>query len=128
MAAIISKPEGLEWLFDSSKVFSKDSKQRRFTMLAELGRFRDDEVIRAMAAKLCKEKPTTKDAIAYLRRVRLGKGRAHSVADLGKVIAKAIDSYVHQREVEAADILEALTLVYRVISRRHDNKDTLKKG
>jgi hypothetical protein len=68
-------PEAFRWLCDSSKQGIKGQSDRqgyRSTIMAELGRFSDDEVLRAYAGVICELKPKTQDAVRFLRCWRLG--------------------------------------------------------
>ena len=67
-------PEAFRWLCDPSKQMKGQSARQGFrrTILSELGRFADDEVLRAYAELICTLKPKTQDAIQMLRRWRVG--------------------------------------------------------
>jgi len=62
------------WLYNNS--CKKGESERRYyrrSILAELGRFKDDEVLRIYAKLICKWKPKAKHAIALLRSWRIEK-------------------------------------------------------
>jgi len=44
--------------------------RKRKTILSELGRFRDEKIIRELAATICAERPNTRSCIARLRAIR----------------------------------------------------------
>jgi hypothetical protein len=48
-----------------------DERHTRFGLLAELGRVRGHHLIRKLAEVLCRDRPTTKEGIAWLRGLRL---------------------------------------------------------
>jgi hypothetical protein len=90
--------------------------QIRKTILAELGRLREDEVLRAVARQICERKPTTKDAVAMIRHYRLGRQPRGAVDDLTDRLTTLIVEYIDSHAgVDAAMIREALTTTGLVI-------------
>ena len=63
---------------------------RRKSILSELGRLRDPEHIRQVAARLCETKPTARRAIAFIRHERLGE-RPVDADRLTTALARGID-------------------------------------
>lgn len=63
LAALSEDKEAFIWLVDPPKF--------KLTILYELGRVQDPELIREGARQLCALKPTTKRAVQILREVRL---------------------------------------------------------
>jgi len=72
-------PPGFDYLFDLERDHIRSS------VLAELGRIEDDEQLLDTAAWLCKQRPSTKDAIVICRRVR-GLGETNALATTIKVL------------------------------------------
>ena len=84
------------------------------TLLAELGRLRDDDRIREVALELCQHRPTRREAIAYIRRVRgvrkepTGEALAHRLLrTINEFIADYPDTtwqYI-QEQIELVDFV-----------------------
>jgi hypothetical protein len=66
----------------------------RREIMAQLGRIEDPEEIHFLATKLCREKPRTKDAIAFLRRYRNASSGAGDVKALVEQISRLIRDYM----------------------------------
>ena len=79
------------------------------TILYELGRIQDEDERKEVALELCQKQPKTKDAVAMLRRYRLGREVESDEKKLLNHFLKAIDDYkaVHP-SVSFSDIAEAL--------------------
>jgi len=81
------------WLFDEAAAQSGDNPRMKWTILSELGRVADEELREALATLLCEQKPTTREAITWIRRARkahCGKSSAIALAD---AILRIIDDY-----------------------------------
>ena len=63
------------------------------TILQELGRLEDEEVIKGVAREICKNKLTTDRAVTYIRELKIGSKPAGSRFGLAKILAKNIDEY-----------------------------------
>lgn len=85
--------EGLTWLFDKEG-FQRGSVKIKQGILSELGRIDDDESLIAIARQLCELKPTTREAVAMVRRWRLGKDGVGSAPDLAQAMLNAYNDYL----------------------------------
>jgi hypothetical protein len=91
-------------------------KREQWTILAELGRIANDEAMRAVARDICARKPTTKDAVATIRRVRLGRQPPGGVDDLTDRLISFVCGYADSHAgVDLAMILEALDQAAQVV-------------
>ena len=82
------------------------------TILSELGRIEDSELLVEMARELCRLKPKTKDAVAMIRRVRSGEHKAGDALQLANEIIEALNGYmVRYPATLTADVLSALATV-----------------
>jgi hypothetical protein len=105
------------WLCDSERMTAGDAAWRP-GILAELGRFLEEETIKAYAARICELKPKTKDAIAMLRRARTGKASAPDTLDLTNKIIGLINQYAADRPGMTKDqILDAIATARDAVER-----------
>jgi hypothetical protein len=95
------------------------------TILIELGRIEDDEDLLAAARELCKRKPKVREAVALVRRWRLGKARKPARPhDLMMQLARAIDRYRSLHPDATRQLIEqALDDLGRVVSRAFAGKE-----
>ena len=84
---------GLTWLFTYDDMRRGGNCKVRYTILSELGRLRDPEMIRGLAAQLCELKPTTTAAVAKIRRFRTGKQAQASADDLADRLCNVLGAY-----------------------------------
>lgn len=97
------------WLCNGAKMEAGAPNAWKPGILSELGRFLDEETIRAFAARICELKPSTKEAIAMLRRARRQKGAPVSILKLTQQICRVIDTYVADHPgITQAQILMAI--------------------
>jgi len=95
------------WLFE-------DNGERRWTLVEELGRVPDDELLRSVALELCKKKPRVRDALVMLRHWRLHvTGREQRVkadADrLQRELRNVLNDYLLRHpETTQEQLLEAI--------------------
>jgi len=102
-----------KWLCDSEAMMKDGPNAWKPGILAELGRFNDDEELRAYAEAICEQKPKTKDAIVRLRRARLGNGARPNCTALTQQIARLVDAYrVAHPDATKRQILQAIENVY----------------
>ncbi len=82
------------WLCDSSKIDNNFSIQRiyRKSILAELGRIKDDKKLKKAATEICRIKPKTQDALKMIRGWRLQRTAAGSLT-LEETLRKTIQRY-----------------------------------
>jgi hypothetical protein len=97
------------WLCPSSNEIRKRTGRLQMSILAELGKFDDHDLMRAVAARVCKEKPNTKAAISMIRAVRLGQEMSGDAKELARVLSSCIDRYREAHpQVASKTILAAL--------------------
>jgi hypothetical protein len=90
----------------------------RVGLLAELGRFEDAATARSAASMLCRDRPSVKAGVAWLRRLRLG-GDA-TVDGLAAALAAAADCYTARHgRLPSADEQRAVDRVGRALARTH---------
>ena len=81
----------------------------RRTLLSELGRLRNEDLILAAAAELCQHKPATVLGVAYLRSLRKAR-RPASEESLSDRICTVLDRYrVEHPDVTPEFMIEALS-------------------
>jgi len=98
----LMKAGEFKWLYDFNG-------SMRETVLYELGRIEDDEWIRGWAKRLCELKPTTKEAVAMIRRWRHGKSNSQGALALTKMLIGKINDFVHRYpDTRQQQILAAL--------------------
>jgi len=96
------------WFYDDDAIDAGTGRIRRKTILAELGRLDDDDLILQLARVLCEQKPPMREAIAMIRRHRLGRLASGSCLDLTVAIMTAINDYVAAHETTELQVLTAL--------------------
>ena len=113
---VIKGDPRLAWLFDSELIRTQEHAPFRRTILTELGRIPNDEDLRAVALRICELKPTTKEAVAMIRRFRLGRPAVGSVEGLWDVLARTINEYqASHPEITRTEMLRALEIVSDLI-------------
>ena len=93
MNALDFDPE-FAWLLPAHAEIKAGRATIRKTIMYELGRLQDAEVIRAVASRVCELKQKSKDAVAMIRRFRLGRGAKPDFIDLYMHIVNALDDYL----------------------------------
>jgi hypothetical protein len=84
-------------------------RERRSTLMDELGRIDDDADLRTMALYLCEHQPSTRQGVALLRTCRLGALPPGTSAGLTEALATAIETYLAMHtEMPRAVVHEAL--------------------
>jgi len=121
MRALKDDPARFGWLYDEGVIKAGDESAWKPSILTELGRLGDPDRIRGVADRICELKPKARDAIAMIRRFRIGRDAPSSALGLADVIADAINRYTAHRH-DLADpvglILESLDLVRSRLERR----------
>jgi hypothetical protein len=103
-----------EFAFIISAVGS-DVKEYKRTILQELGRLEDDDLIRAVAGEVCKSKMSTRRAIIYIRQFRSEKKKGETL-QLANEIIKILNDYdMKHSNVDYFLMLEALDVVRNII-------------
>jgi hypothetical protein len=86
----------------------------RRTILSALGRIDDEELREAVALHLCAQRPSTRDALVFLRRLRLQRRPPATKDALSDVIRQAINTYLSAHEPISYDqVRQALLQVWR---------------
>ena len=93
MNALEYDPE-FAWLLPAEAEIKAGRAKIRNAIMYELGRLQDRDVIRAVASRVCELKQKSKDAVAMIRRFRLGRGAKPDFIDLYMHIANALDDYL----------------------------------
>jgi hypothetical protein len=97
------------WLCPSSDEIRKGTGRLQMNILAELGKFDDHDLMRAVAARVCRVKPNTKAAISMIRAVRLGQEMTGDAGGLARLFGSCIDRYREAHpQVTSKTILAAL--------------------
>jgi len=102
----------------------------KLTILQELGRLEDEELIRSIARVVCQNKLSTDAAITYIRQFRPKQRPAGNKVKLAQAIGKAIDEYKLKHSCVDDEMIRAsLNLVLNVfpenISENVENIDKL---
>ena len=88
------------------------------TILQELGRLKDEEVIKGVARVICQSKLSTDDAITYIRQFRTTQNKGDEIM-LAQAIASVIDDYTFKHAGVDLDLIESsLTLVFNAFSEK----------
>jgi hypothetical protein len=110
-----------EWLVGHASQEGKPGQVRK-TILAELGRLDDDEDLLVMARAICTDCPNTRDALARIRRFRLGRMPAGSISQLTDVLRHTVNTYLREHsDFSLADAQLAVADLLQLIDE-HVNK------
>lgn len=90
----VHEDERFKWLADNAKVTADAPNAIKHSILAELGRIEDADVVKAVALQICEMKPTTREAVQIVRNFRTGKKSAGSVRQLESEIHRLIENYL----------------------------------
>lgn len=91
---LLEKDKRFTWLADGEAMQAGRPGAWRPAILTELGRIGDDDTLLAVAARLCELKPKTKDAVARIRRARLGREPAGDYLALCVHLENTVNSYL----------------------------------
>jgi hypothetical protein len=83
-----------EWLVSTPEAINSGHGKLKVTILVELGRIEDDEDLKAIAEKVCKQKPKAKEAEAMVRRWRTGKAPKGDAVGLTRALITCINGYL----------------------------------
>ena len=117
------------WDGDFSYLIVNDDKTattkiKKRTVLQELGRLEDPDLIRDVAGAICEHKLNTMEAVTYIRQLRAGGKPAGSNLDLANVIAKTIDEYNLKHSAVNDDMIrESLSFLLNVFSENVSNNN-----
>jgi hypothetical protein len=114
--AVLQDELGIEWLMDLQKLNQGQKCNYRQTMLQELGRIDNDEHLKAIARQLCEIKPTSIQAIAMIRRWRLGHDAPTSTEGLADYLRHRLNQYLQtHHDCTLAQAREAVQQLMRDI-------------
>jgi len=97
------------WLC-GDKTAEKDT--AKSTILIELGKIKDIDVMTATALILCQLKPKSKQGALMVRNIRLGKNQG-DIISLANEVIHAINGYMARYEMSSESVLEALQIAYQ---------------
>jgi len=97
------------WLY-GDKTAEKDT--AKSTILIELGKIKDIDVMTATALILCQLKPKSKQGALMVRNIRLGKNQG-DIISLANEVIQAINGYMDRYEMSSESVLEALQIAYQ---------------
>lgn len=123
----LHEAQAVLWDSDFSYLIINDDKTgttkiKKRTILYELGRLEDPDIIRDVARVICENKLYTAEAVVYIRQHRTGGKPAGSNIDLARVIGKTIDEYMLKHsDVNEDMIRESLNIVFNVFSENVSN-------
>lgn len=116
---VLGEDPRFKWLADRARAHEN---AWRPTILAELGRIWDEETLRDAAAMICAHKPSTRQAAAFIRRVR-GVRRQPASGTLLKrlldTVGRFVDEYPEtswhdvQESIAALEVMIATTVGQR---------------
>lgn len=87
------------------------------TILCELGRLEDEELIRGVARVICQNKFSTDDAISYIRQFRTQKAKGDNLK-LAKAISIVIEDYRYTHSDVNREMIESsINLVLNAFSK-----------
>jgi hypothetical protein len=102
-------PEAYLWIWGKPNVPRSGDHRVKWTVLAELGRFEDEELMREVAVRICELKLTTRDALRRLRQFRTGRIKSGDALELANAVIATINDYMNTHAgLSADDILDAL--------------------
>ena len=114
---------GVEWVYDEARARAGEPGAWRQTILIELGRIRDPDAIRKVARQLCELKPTTREAVAMVRRWRLDQPLSAGDADqLQEHLRNALNDYITRHPaMPLAEAWRATAALLRDIEASQDD-------
>ena len=107
------------WLCDEKRMTAGEKDAWKPTILIELGKIKDIEMMIAIALQICDIKPKQKQGALMVKQARLGKDKGDTVSLANEVI-DTINNYCDRYEMEPDDILAALQTAY---SQTQEMKD-----
>lgn len=97
------------WLY-GDKTAEKDT--AKSTILIELGKIKDIDVMTATALILCQLKPKGKQGALMVRNIRLGKNQG-DIIGLANEVIHTINGYMDRYEMSSESVSEALQIAYQ---------------
>jgi len=90
---LLTKDGRFAWVADGARMKAGAPGAWKPSILVELGRIPNDEDLKAVALRICELKPKTKEAVAMIRRFRLGREAEGGYLKLFQHLAAAVDAY-----------------------------------
>jgi hypothetical protein len=91
--AVLKVDNRFSWLYDNAKAAAGVAGAWKPSILSELGRVNDIEVMKDIALHICETKPKTKQAVAAIRALRTNKTATPNYLSLMQHIENSIDAY-----------------------------------
>ena len=91
---ILKKDSRFRWLIDPQGAMQGKAGSWQPSILAELGRFEDDEAMLSVALRICELKPKAREAVSMIRRARTGSKGAGNAVTLSQAIIQTINDYM----------------------------------
>jgi hypothetical protein len=114
---------GCEWLCSTKEEIDAGSGQMRFTILAELGRIKDEEVRKVIALEICRQRPRSKAAVAMIRRYRTGKAPKATALNLANMVIGCINGYLERTNgADLPMVMRALQFVTQSYADANDER------
>jgi len=111
-----------EFSFIISSVGWHDIRNYKRTILQELGRLEDPDLIRDVARVICENKLNTMEAVTYIRQFRTGGKSTGDSLNLARVIGKTIDVYILKHSGVNDDMIrDSLNIVLNAFSKNVSN-------
>jgi len=82
------------WLFETAAMTRGDPHSFRPSILAELGRIDDEELLKECARIICDQKPTARDAIIRIRRLRRRSPPRGDAEQLQSELRRVLNEYL----------------------------------
>lgn len=112
----VGLPEPYRWLLGEGKV--------RSTILAELGRIEDEELLRFVAAEVCRSRPSAREARERIRWIRTGRQTIGSCEGLLVALRGSLNRYLAgHRNMSLAAAEEALETLLGDVREARAKKD-----
>lgn len=90
------------WLGMDKAAITAGTTKMRMTILQELGRIPDEEILRKVAGEICRLKPTSRQAIAMIRAYR-GVQRDGTALELANILIGSLNAYLDTHRTMAWD-------------------------
>jgi hypothetical protein len=89
---VLNYAEPYQWLTSTPELINAGRGKIRFTLLAELGRIGDEDLLRRAAAEVCRLKPSTAAGVGMIHAWR-GRQRPGGIVGLANVVIAAVNRY-----------------------------------
>jgi len=100
---LLEKDGRFAWVADGAKARAGSPDAWKPSILVELGRIPNDEDLKAVALRICELNPKTKEAVAMIRRFRLGREPEGNYLKLFAALESALNAYLSAHPSTPAD-------------------------